>query len=82
MLRMKRLPPNSFRSEASGSPIGASAGLETSLCCCSTTSPRPLDDWDSLVTNGLACEREVILFDNAAFGFCTAARSTSLSIWT
>jgi hypothetical protein len=22
-----------------------------------------LDDWDSLVTNGLACEREVILFD-------------------
>jgi len=41
-----------------------------------------LDDWDSLVTNGLACEREVILFDNAAFGFCTAARSTSLSIWT
>ena len=41
MLRMKRLPPNSFRSEASGSPIGASAGLETSLCCCSTTSPRP-----------------------------------------
>src|SRR5258706_6682390 len=61
MLRMKRLPPNSFRSEASGSPIGASAGLETSLCCCSTTSPRPLDDWDSLVTNGLACEREVII---------------------
>jgi hypothetical protein len=28
---MKRLPPNSFRSEASGSPIGASAGLEISL---------------------------------------------------
>jgi hypothetical protein len=24
-----------------------------------------LDDWDPLVTNGLACEREVILFDNA-----------------
>ena len=38
-----------------------------------------LDDWDSLVTNGLACEREVILFDNAAFGFCTAAFDEVLS---
>jgi hypothetical protein len=33
-----------------------------------------LDDWDSRVTNGLACEREVILFDNAGVGSSTATR--------
>jgi pimeloyl-ACP methyl ester carboxylesterase len=30
-----------------------------------------LDDWDPLVTNGLAREREVILFDNAGVGSST-----------
>jgi pimeloyl-ACP methyl ester carboxylesterase len=30
-----------------------------------------LDDWDPLVTNGLACGREVILFDNAGVGRST-----------
>ena len=46
-------PPNSFRSEASGSLIGALAGLETSLCLNYFTAT--LDDWDPLVTNGSAC---------------------------
>ena len=41
MLRMKRLPPNSFRSETSGSPIGASAGLETAYVQADNTTIAP-----------------------------------------
>ncbi len=38
-----------------------------------------LDDWDSLVTNGLACEREVILFVNAGLGNSTGDTPPSAS---
>jgi pimeloyl-ACP methyl ester carboxylesterase len=68
---MKWLPPNSFRSETSGSPIGASASLELPPLLLLNHLVATLDAWDPLVTNGLAHEREVILFDNAGVGGST-----------
>src|ERR1700737_3990136 len=41
-----------------------------------------LDDWDPLVTNGLACEREVILFDNAGVGSSTGAPPQTVAAMT
>src|SRR5580704_18536186 len=41
-----------------------------------------LDDWDPLVTNGLACEREVILFDNAGVGSSTGDTPPTVSAMT
>src|SRR6266481_9353258 len=41
-----------------------------------------LDDWDPLVTNGLACEREVILFDNAGVGSSTGDTPPTVAAMT
>ena len=41
-----------------------------------------LDDWDPLVTNGLACEREVILFDNAGVGSSTGDMPPTVATMT
>jgi pimeloyl-ACP methyl ester carboxylesterase len=41
-----------------------------------------LDDWDPLVTNGLAREREVILFDNAGVGRSTGDTPPTVAAMT
>jgi pimeloyl-ACP methyl ester carboxylesterase len=41
-----------------------------------------LDDWDPLATNGLACEREVILFDNAGVGSSTGDMPPTVAAMT
>jgi pimeloyl-ACP methyl ester carboxylesterase len=41
-----------------------------------------LDDWDPLVTKGLACEREVILFDNAGIGSSTGDTPPTVAAMT
>jgi pimeloyl-ACP methyl ester carboxylesterase len=41
-----------------------------------------LDDWDPLVTNGLAREREVILFDNAGVGSSTGDTPPTVAAMT
>jgi pimeloyl-ACP methyl ester carboxylesterase len=41
-----------------------------------------LDDWDPLVTNGLGCEREVVLFDNAGVGSSTGDTPPTVSAMT
>jgi pimeloyl-ACP methyl ester carboxylesterase len=41
-----------------------------------------LDDWDPLVTNGLACEREVMLFDNAGVGSSTGDTPPTVAAMT
>jgi len=41
-----------------------------------------LDDWDPLVTNGLAREREVILFDNAGVGGSTGDTPPTVAAMT
>jgi pimeloyl-ACP methyl ester carboxylesterase len=41
-----------------------------------------LDDWDPLVANGLACEREVILFDNAGVGSSTGDAPPTVAAMT
>jgi pimeloyl-ACP methyl ester carboxylesterase len=41
-----------------------------------------LEDWDPLVTNGLACGREVILFDNAGVGSSTGDTPPTVAAMT
>ena len=41
-----------------------------------------LDEWDPLLTNGLACEREVILFDNAGIGSSTGDTPRTVAAMT
>lgn len=41
-----------------------------------------LDDWDPKITNGLAAEREVILFDNAGVGASTGDTPPSVAAMT
>jgi len=41
-----------------------------------------LDDWDPLVTKGLASEREVILFDNAGIGSSTGDTPPTVAAMT
>src|SRR4029077_2623693 len=40
------------------------------------------DDWDPLLTNELACEREVILFDNARVGSSTGDTPPTVAAMT
>lgn len=41
-----------------------------------------LDDWDPKVTNGLAADREVILFDNAGVGRSTGETPPTVAAMT
>jgi pimeloyl-ACP methyl ester carboxylesterase len=65
---MKPLAHSSSRLATSGSPIGASVGPEGFPLLLRNYFAANMDDWDLKVTNGLAADREVILFDNAGVG--------------
>ena len=64
--------PHSFcKPQRRSTPIGVSAKGPSPRCSSCSISQGTLDNWDPAVTDPLAAEREVILFDNAGVGRST-----------
>jgi len=66
MIRTHQTAPTQFvRPTASASPIATSARPEECLSSSTSTTSATMDYWDPTVTDGLARDRELILFNNA-----------------
>src|SRR5262249_8984680 len=82
MIRMKPLQPGSFKLETLGSRTGASVPVGSLPLLFLNYFAANLDDWDPKVTNGLAAEHEVILFDNAGVGSSTGTTPPTVAAMT